>query len=60
METKTIIAYDRGYGEWPWRVLVDGKKDPRNRDFESFEDVKRTYRVLQAAGFYHGYTVVTE
>jgi len=54
---KTIVAFNTNVGEFPWRVYVDGKPDPRNRDFESYDDVKKTYAVLQAEGYYVGYEI---
>ena len=57
---KTIEAINTGNGAWPWRVLVDGKPDPRNRDFEGLTDIRKTYAKLQAAGYYVGYSIVTE
>ena len=55
---KTIVAFYSGKGEFPWRVKVDGHADPRNRDFEGIADVRETYAILQAEGFYLGYTVI--
>lgn len=54
---KTIEAFNTNQGAFPWRVTVDGKPDPRNRDFESMMDVRKTYAILQAAGFYKDYTI---
>lgn len=53
-----IRAFCTGVGEFPWRVTVDGKEDPRNRDFEDFNDVKETYTILQEAGYYKGYEII--
>ena len=56
---KTIQIYClSGVSGFPFRVLIDGKKEPRNRDFEDRVDVRRTYRELQDAGFYKGYVIV--
>lgn len=54
---KTIEAFNTHKELFPWRVLVDGGKDPRNRDFESYDDVKKTYAILQKEGFYIGYQI---
>lgn len=54
---KTIEAFNTQKGYFPWRVLVDGGKDPRNRDFESYDDVKKTYAILQKMGFYQDYKI---
>jgi len=51
----TIYKLD-GVKGWPYRVLIDGKKDPCNRDFEDREDVRTTFAALMEAGFYKGYT----
>lgn len=54
---KVIEAFNTHKGEFPWRVWVDGKPDPRNRDFESLDDVRKTYEVLQAEGYYKDYEI---
>ncbi len=42
----------------PWRVLVDGKPDPRNRVFSDMRDIRATYLMLKAHGFYADYQIV--
>lgn len=51
----TIYKEDRIKG-WPYRVLINGQKDPSNRDFEDKTDIYKTFDALQEAGFYKGYT----
>ena len=58
MAKKIIEAYKEGKGDWPWRVRIDGKADPRNRDFESVDDIRKTYEALQDAGYYKDYEIV--
>lgn len=52
---KLITIYKEiGAKGWPYRVLIDGQKDPSNRDFEDKSDVYETFDALQDAGFYKG------
>lgn len=44
----------------PWRVLVDGKPDPRNRDFESPSDIRRCYDDLVLAGLVEDYKLIVK
>ena len=58
-----ITVYKPETVEHPWaplRVLVDGKPDPRNREFESLRDIHETYALLQANGFYRDYFIDTK
>ena len=53
-----IIAFNTHCGAFPWRVKVDGHADPRNRDFESRQDICECYEILQAEGFYKDYQII--
>ena len=39
-------------------VMIDGKKDPRNRSFRDFEDVRECFAHLQERGYYRGYEII--
>lgn len=41
----------------PFKVFVNGKKDPRNRDFENAADVRSCYEALQEAGLVKDFTI---
>lgn len=54
MAKRITIYKEKEAKGWPYRVLIDGQKDPRNRDFEDKSDVYETFDALQDAGFYKG------
>lgn len=56
MAKRITIYKESGAKGWPYRVLIDGQKDPSNRDFEDKSDVYETFDALQDAGFYKGCT----
>lgn len=60
MAKKIIEAYKGGKGDCPWRVRIDGKTDPRNRDFKDVPDIRDTFAALQEAGFYEGYEIIVQ
>ena len=39
-------------------VMIDGKKDPRNRSFRNFQDVSECFAYLQERGYYKGYQII--
>lgn len=56
---KYIVAYRRKVDSIaPWRVKVDGKADPRNREFQDPQDIRDTYELLKMHGYYQGYELM--
>ncbi len=55
--TITAFRLKKDESECPFRVLVDGRHDPRNRDFRDMKDVRDCYKYLQIHGFYVGYEI---
>lgn len=53
----TAFRLKKNKSEYPFRVLVDGKPDPRNRDFRDLKDIRDCYEYLQIHGFYVGYKI---
>lgn len=41
----------------PWRVIVNGKADPANRDFVDPSDIEDTYDALRDAGLIEDYSL---
>ena len=41
----------------PWRVLVNGKTDKANRDFESPADIQECYDAIRDAGLIDDYSL---
>ena len=55
----TIEAYLAGTPECaPWRVRIDGKADPVNREFADKKDIVDTFALLMANGFYEGFELI--
>lgn len=41
----------------PWRVIVNGKADPANRDFVDPSDIQECYDALRDAGLIEDYSL---
>jgi len=52
---KNAKPKDKSY---PWRVRIDGKEDPRNRDFHNRVDILDSFKTLNLEGYYIGATIV--
>ncbi len=59
-KTRIFIFKVENGGTFPWRVTINGKADPRNRDFESPADARRCFDDLYVAGLIGEYTITTE
>ena len=56
----TIKAYRRedDNSKCPWRVLINGKEDPLNRDFKDKQDIHDWFDTMTANGFYKDYDLI--
>ena len=55
----TIKAYILGSkAKCPWRITIDGKEDPCNRDFKDPKDIREWFETMTAYGYYIGYELV--
>lgn len=58
--TTKLVAYKLRHPEHkdtPWRVIVNGKADPVNRDFKDPADIMELYDYLRDEGLVEDYTL---